>query len=543
MPKKISEEFAIALMRKAGLEPIEPYVDSKQPWLCTHMSCGRQVSPTYNAIQRGQGGCAYCAGKKVDSADAEAFIRSKGFEPLEPYSGNKKPWKVLHVTCNKETTLKYNTLQQGDTQGCRHCSKFIVDFDEAYAFFQSRDLVPLVPYPGAKNPWKSIHTICGNEISPRYSHIKSGRIGCPYCSNNVRITQEKAVEMFRAHGLEPQVKFQGPNVPWKSIHVSCGRTTSPRYAAIQQGQGPCKYCSGKVVDKEQAHALMSSRDLVPLTEFPGANMPWLCIHSVCEKEVSPTYASIRSGQGGCIYCSGRHVDKDEAREIVINLGFTPVEEYQPQKRWKVIHEICGTEIELDYRYAKRTGRGCITCSGLTPVTQEEVNLLFESRGFKAIGQIVNSRNPIQAIHNVCGREVSLRYGEVKRGRGCKFCQVGGINLSLPGFIYVMTNEELSAVKVGIGGESSRLNRINQHKKYGWTLYKRMNLHTAEEAYEIEQAVISWLRLDLGLPVFLTGQEMPQGGHTETFSADEIDSWTIWEEINRVARQHNPESVQ
>ena len=44
-------------------------------------------------------------------------------------------------------------------------------------------------------------------------------------------------------------------------------------------------------------------------------------------------------------------------------------------------------------------------------------------------------------------------------------------------------------KVGIGGDTSKMNRINQHKKYGWALYKRLTLDTAEEAYEIEQAVI------------------------------------------------------
>jgi hypothetical protein len=100
-----------------------------------------------------------------------------------------------------------------------------------------------------------------------------------------------------------------------------------------------------------------------------------------------------------------------------------------------------------------------------------------------------------------------------------------------------------AGKVGIGGDTSKMNRINQHKKYGWALYKRLTLDTAEEAYEIEQAVISWLRYDLGLPRFLSSEEMPQGGHTETFSAEEIDSWTIWEEVTRVAGLRAPGNLQ
>ena len=543
MPKKITKEVAVALMRKAGLEPIEPYVDSKQPWLCIHVPCGKQVTPTYNAIQRGQGGCGYCAGTKVDSADAVTFIRSKGFEPLEPYKNSKSPWKVVHNKCGNETTLIYAIVKRGESQGCRNCSTAIVDSDEAFQYFQAKGFTPLVPYPGSHNPWKSIHDICGNQVSPRYGHIKSGRIGCPYCSNNLRITQEKAVEMFRASGLEPKGKFPGPHVPWTSIHIECGRQVSPRYASIQQGQGPCKYCAGSAVDELQAIELMKSKGLTPLVDFPGSKMPWLCIHKDCGKEVSPVYGSILNGQGGCLYCSGRFIEPDEAKAVVMSLGFTPVEEYKAQNRWKVIHDKCGSEISIIYAYTKRTGKGCSLCAGLRPVTQEEVDSLFESRGFQVIGEFVNTRTPIRAVHNVCGREVATYFGGVKNGGGCKYCAVGGIDLMLPGFIYVMTHDELSAVKIGIGGDTSKMNRINQHKKYGWTLYKRLTLDTAEEAYEIEQAVMSWLRYDLGLPRFLSSEEMPQGGHTETFSAEEIDSWTIWEEVTRVAGVRTPGNLQ
>ena len=46
-----------------------------------------------------------------------------------------------------------------------------------------------------------------------------------------------------------------------------------------------------------------------------------------------------------------------------------------------------------------------------------------------------------------------------------------------------------------------------------------------------------------MPRFLSSEEMPQGGHTETFSAEEIDSWTIWEEVTRVAGLRAPGNLQ
>ena len=108
MPVKIDSKKAIAIMKRAGLEPLEPYVDSKKLWKSKHLKCGRIVYPTYNAIKRGQGPCKYCAGKAVYPPDAEKLFLNKGLKPLEPYPGdNKKPWKCIHLACGNEVSPKY----------------------------------------------------------------------------------------------------------------------------------------------------------------------------------------------------------------------------------------------------------------------------------------------------------------------------------------------------------------------------------------------------------------------------------------------------
>ena len=99
----------------------------------------------------------------------------------------------------------------------------------------------------------------------------------------------------------------------------------------------------------------------------------------------------------------------------------------------------------------------------------------------------------------------------------------------------MTHEEFGAHKVGIGGFDSTRNRIEQHKKYGWALYRSTNFETAEIAYEVEQAVLAWLRLELALGQYLVLEQMPQGGHTETVDATEIDLATIWAKIKEFSR--------
>ena len=74
MQAKVDSKKAEAVMKRAGLKPLEPYVDSKKPWKCKHLKCGRIVLPTYNAIQRGQGGCIFCAGLAVDPKVAKKLF-------------------------------------------------------------------------------------------------------------------------------------------------------------------------------------------------------------------------------------------------------------------------------------------------------------------------------------------------------------------------------------------------------------------------------------------------------------------------------------
>ena len=52
---------------------------------------------------------------------------------------------------------------------------------------------------------------------------------------------------------------------------------------------------------------------------------------------------------------------------------------------------------------------------------------------------------------------------------------------------------------------------------------------------MEQRVIKWLRVEVGLPIHLNDSQMPQGGHTETVDASEIDLSTIWAKVEQLSR--------
>jgi hypothetical protein len=538
MPARVDSKKAIAIMRRAGLKPLEPYVDSKKPWKSKHLKCGRIVSPTYNAIQRGQGGCIFCAGLAVDPKEAKKLFISKGLKPIEPYPGhNKSPWKSIHLQCGREVSPSYNLIQQNYSIGCHFCSDQFVDPDEAYQFYLSKNLQPLVPYPGTNNPWKSIHLICGSEIKPRYTHIKSGRVGCLVCAGKVPITQAKAFGFYRSKGLEPKEKFKGPHHPWKSVHNECGRTVSPRWASVQQGSGVCEYCSGNKVDMKKVKQLLKENKLKPLVPYPGNKVGWRCIHLPCGREVAPSYGALNGGQGPCEFCGKNMVSEDEAYELLKKNKYKPLTDFPGGSiPWPSIHIVCGTKVDVVSTYLRRGGKGCSVCTGTKPISAKEALKLFKSRGFTPIVKFKGAKHPWKSKHNVCRKTVSPTYSALKSGRGCKYCQLGGINLLAPAYLYLITHKSFNSHKVGIGGFDSYNNRLEQHIKQGWETYSQLDLDTGEEAYEIEQAVLNWLRNDLNLQQYLLPEQMPQAGHTETVDASEIDLPTIWAKVEELSNR-------
>ncbi len=536
--RRIDERDAIKVFQENGLKPLIPYPGNKKPWRSIHEPCGKEVSPSYQAIaNHGQGACKYCARKAVDPADAEKVFLKNNLKPLVPYPGdNKKPWPSIHLICGNEVSPFYDVVRRGESMGCHFCSDQFVDPEEAFNFFLSKDLQPLTPYPGTNKPWKSIHLICGNVISPRWGHIRAGRVGCPHCAKVIPITQEFAFAFFNSKGLLPQEPFPGPTKAWKNIHTECGKVVTPQWNSVQQGGSGCKYCAKNFVDSEDAIDFMKSKGAIPLVPYPGGDKPWRCKHEKCGKEISPRFSTVRAGQGVCKHCAGTYVDPIEAKQFFISRGLIPKVEYPGANTgWKSIHEVCGNEVSPYFRYVKSGGIGCNFCAGLAPKSKSEVKKLFISRGYKPLDEYVNSKTPIKSIHKVCGKEVSPTYASVRNGRGCKYCQVGGINLLAPAFIYLMTNPELNAHKLGIGGYESNTNRIEQHKKHGWKLFASMDLDTAEEAYEIEQRVLDWIRFELGFGQFLLSEQMPQGGHTETFGIDDIDLSDVWNKVSEMSK--------
>ena len=78
-----------------------------------------------SALRRRGYWCPTCTGavQRYTEESARTFMLSVGLEPLEPYVGSRDPWLCKCVKCGKETKKRLRSVQQTGTKiGCQTCS-------------------------------------------------------------------------------------------------------------------------------------------------------------------------------------------------------------------------------------------------------------------------------------------------------------------------------------------------------------------------------------------------------------------------------------
>jgi len=160
-------------MRARGLEPLEPYPGAAAPWRVRCEACGFEFAAKWSKVQGRGDGCRRCGierrtnSMRLDPDEAARFVRSQGYEPLEPYKSSKAKWRLLHVECGREVTPKFENIKIGQG-GCSECGRKRAaaarrkNPDSAAEWMRDRGLEPLEPYPGSKRPWKCRCLRCGS---------------------------------------------------------------------------------------------------------------------------------------------------------------------------------------------------------------------------------------------------------------------------------------------------------------------------------------------------------------------------------------------
>jgi hypothetical protein len=157
----VDAEVAVADMRAAALEPVEPYPGhTASPWRCRCTRCGSEVMARLQKIRAGEGCCRRCgieasaAARRADAEQAAALMRAAGLESVEPYpGGNHRPWRCRCMACGAEGTPTRGNVSRG--QGGRvsrgietNATRRLGDAEQAVVDMVAAGLQPLEPYHG-----------------------------------------------------------------------------------------------------------------------------------------------------------------------------------------------------------------------------------------------------------------------------------------------------------------------------------------------------------------------------------------------------------
>jgi hypothetical protein len=328
---RVSEADAVAVMQSAGLKPLEPYKRSGDPWRCIHLACGREVSPSYNTIQQGGGGCQKCGFLKTaasirhDAEYAAERMRSAGLEPLENYPGSKTKWRCIHLECGQEVFATLGGILQGES-GCLKCGAkkrgkaSRVDGEVAHQFMIANGLLPQEPYELSNKPWKCIHKDCGSTVFPTYSSIQGGQKGCRKCADKLTglrssYSADYAIDQATSRGYRPLEDYPGAQTHWRCVHIPCGREVIATLNTLMSGKGCCMDCGvasraekNRRYTADIAEPIMRQFGLEPLEPFPGYMEKWRCLHTECGREVTPTFWYVKFRQSGCKFCATGGLD-------------------------------------------------------------------------------------------------------------------------------------------------------------------------------------------------------------------------------------------
>ena len=101
-------------------------------------------------------------------------------------------------------------------------------------------------------------------------------------------------------------------------------------------------------------------------------------------------------------------------------------------------------------------------------------------------------------------------------------------------LYILYSPVHKAVKIGISSIDGK--RFASHKTKGWLLVSYWHFFERDKARAIESLVIQTLRKKH--KPYLSKEDMPQGGYTETFDASRLSKKGLIRMVNKAIKDVN-----
>lgn len=317
--RKVSSEDAFLLMVEAGASPIEPYKDSKTPWMSQCLKCGERISPSYANVRQGHSACKYCSGKAITKEKAISIYLGSGAKPVSEFVRTNQKWPGRCLGCGGDVAPRLDDLKRG--QGpCPPCGARVssekqkLTEEEATRRMVEAGAEPLEPWGSKKvdDPWLCRCLLCDSTITPTVHSVNSGQGPCIHCGRSQSalkrtFTHKQAVELLSLYQFQALQDYPGAGEPWLTRCENCGSEAKRSLANIQTGHGcrDCAYENNKNSELEST-AEMLRRGWEPLEPYPKASEPWKCKCLNCgEVSFKRLYSLNHKGSMGCVHCSER----------------------------------------------------------------------------------------------------------------------------------------------------------------------------------------------------------------------------------------------
>lgn len=269
--------------------------------------------------------------------------------------------------------------------------------------------------------------------------------------------------------------------------------------------------------------------------------------STCRTRKFVSFASILSQDVACLNCrlarrlqmTPSHSFNELVDRGFRSHGFEPLEDFESLSTKRLCRCLsCGTEQPKSLTHLIAGTQGCSMCSGQA-LKLDDIASRFHSRELQPLEPYSgDNKKPRRCRCMRCGKEIRVSLNGLRRGRGCKFCAKRGIVRGQPGYLYLIDNPELRAIKVGIGAANSEKNRLDTHLRRGWQIVAVWDFDLVEDAEVVESEVLRRWRGE-GVPDALTKSEMPYGGWTETAPYLHRTAEEAWEEVALIVHAFRP----
>jgi len=323
--KKRTQLSAIAVARKAGLTPLEPYANANQKWRCLCNSCGQTVYPRLTHLLNGGKGCRSCGvlrgSKKIRISEAEAKKRlvEAGFKPLIKYPGSHFKWKSQCLKCKSIVFPKLNQIVSGKSGGCPKCgqvkrsNKLRLEENKAVNILKDHGFMPMEPYKSALTKWAVKHLVCNSKVSIKLNSLTSMNSGCPACAgkqvvrgfNDLKTTHPEIAKQLLDKDPREFTAGSSSFVMWK---CKLGHTWKSRIAVRTSKNTNCPFCSNKKVlpgfndlatHNPQLALEAFGWDPSKLMRYSLSKKKWKCPQG----HIWTTSVATRSSGSGCPKCA------------------------------------------------------------------------------------------------------------------------------------------------------------------------------------------------------------------------------------------------